>query len=110
MELSTKTQEQIQQLQLIEQNLQAFTSQKQHYLSQIMECDSALSELESSPVSYKIIGNIMVEVKAEDLKKELIEKKETSEIRLKNIETQEDKLQAKAKELQEDIQAQVRGE
>ncbi len=90
-------------LQMLEQNLQNYSQQRQQYQMQLKEIESALNELDDSKEQYKIIGNIMVNSSKEDLQQDLKKKKETFELRIKNLQTQEEKLQKKSKELQEEI-------
>ena len=98
-----EAQEKIQQLQLIEQNLQNFLVQKQSFQSQMLEVDSALNEIEKTDEAYKIVGNIMVASKKDELKKDLEAKKESTELRIKTIETQEEKLREKAEAMQKEV-------
>jgi prefoldin beta subunit len=93
----------IQQLQLMEQSMQNFLAQKQQLQTHLIEIESALAELENSEKTYKIIGNIMVATKKEDLKKDLERKKENVELRINNIDKQEEKIKAKANQLQKDV-------
>ena len=90
-------------LQMLEQNLQNYSQQRQQYQMQLKEIESALGELNSSKEQYKIIGNIMVNSSKEDLKEDLKKKKDTFELRIKTLQTQEDKIKKKAKELQNEI-------
>ena len=96
-------QNKMEKLQLLEQNLQNYGQQRQQYQLQLKEVDSALNELSNSKEQYKIIGNIMIDSSKDSLKEELKKKKETFQIRIKNIESQEEKIRAKAKEIQEEI-------
>lgn len=102
-ELSKETEQKIAQLQLYEQSLQSILMQKQQFQTQSLEIKSALNELESTKEAYKIVGNIMVASKKEDLKKELESKKETISLRIKTIEKQENQIREKAKGLQEEV-------
>lgn len=102
-ELSKDAQEKLQQLQMIEQSLQASLSQKHGFQSQQLEIDSALSHLTGKKTAYRIIGNLMVESDAESLRKDLTEKKEKLQIRIKNLEKQEEKVKARAESLQKDV-------
>ncbi|MBI4453809.1 prefoldin subunit beta [Candidatus Woesearchaeota archaeon] len=95
--------EKLAQLQMIEQNLQQLLSQKQQFNGQMVEIESALEELEKTEDAYKIVGNVMVKVSKSDLNKELTEKKERTEIRIKSIEKQEDKLKEKAESLRAEV-------
>ncbi|MFO7710686.1 MAG: prefoldin subunit beta [Candidatus Woesearchaeota archaeon] len=101
------TEDDIKQMQLLEQNLQAYLSQKQQFQAQLIEINSAIEELEQDKDSFKIIGNIMVKKKPEDIKKELQEKKEKIELRIKSIEKQEDLIKKKSKDLQGKVMQQM---
>ena len=102
-DVSKETEQKISQLQLIEQNLQNFLVQKQQFQIQLMEIDSALSELEKVERAYKIVGNIMIDSKKEDLKKDLDRRKDMFNMKLKNLEKQEERIKEKAKKLQEEV-------
>ena len=94
----------IQELQLIEQNLSNLGMQKQNFQSRLLENDNAIKEIsQNQKPPYKIIGNIMLEVNKDELKKELSSEKEIFELRIKNIEKQENRLKEKAQELQKEI-------
>jgi prefoldin beta subunit len=101
--MSSNQEEQIGQLQLMEQNITNLISQKQQFQTQLMEIESALEELKSTDKTYKIIGNIMVAKKKEDLKKDLEEKKEMLNIRIKAIEKQENDIREKAEAIQKKV-------
>ncbi|MFH1848871.1 MAG: prefoldin subunit [archaeon] len=103
MGVSKETEEKIQKLQLLEQRLQNFLSQKQSFQVQLNEVESALSELKGKKSAYKIIGNIMVDTGASELMKDLNQKKEMIEIRIKNLEKQENKTKEEAKKLQSEV-------
>ena len=93
-----------QQLQLMEQNLQVLMSQKQQFVVQQAELDSAMAELNKKPSkSYKIIGNIMVATQPEDLLKDMGSKKEVLAMRIQSLERQETKLRERAKEMQDSL-------
>ncbi len=93
----------ISQLQLLQQNLHNLFLQKQQIQAQTLEIESALTELSSTEKAYKIIGNIMVSSSKETLLKELTEKKELLELRLKNLVKQEEKLKEGYEELQQKV-------
>jgi len=93
----------IKELQLIEQNAQQYLMQKQQFQTQLIEIKSALGEIKETDETYKIIGNIMVKTSREKLKKDLKEKMEIFNLRIKTLEKQEKKLKEKAKEIQTDI-------
>jgi len=98
----------INQLQLLQQNLQNILLQKQQFQKQLAEIDSALKEIETSSNTYKIIGNIMVATKKAGLQKDLKQKKEILDLRLKNFEKQEQTLKEKAEELQTKVMEQLK--
>ena len=101
--MKADTQEKITQLQNLEQNINTLIAQKQQYQSQNMEIENALSQIDSTEKVFRIIGSIMVASTKEDVKKDLGEKKEIVDLRLKTIDKQEEKLRAKATELQQDV-------
>ncbi|HLD88724.1 MAG TPA: prefoldin subunit beta [Candidatus Nanoarchaeia archaeon] len=103
MQVSKDVEQKIHQLQLLEQNMQTFLAQKQTFQVQLVEIESALSEIEKTDKVYKIVGSIMVSSGKEDLKKDLESKKEILQLRLKSVEKQEDKIKEKASALQEEV-------
>ncbi len=104
-----KNSEKVAQLQVMQQNLQNLMGQKQQFQQQTEENDSALLELGKSSKAYKIVGNLMVAGKKEDLEKELKEKKEIWELRLKSIDKQEELLKKRMTELQKEAMAEMSG-
>jgi len=107
-EISKETEQEIAQLQLFEQSMQNILMQKQQFQSQSLEIESALKELETTKEAYKIVGNIMVASKKEDLKKDLESKKETMNLRIKTLEKQENQIRERAKKLQEEVSKKIK--
>ena len=103
-----QSQQAIQQVQMLEQSLQSYQNQRQNVQVQLIEIESALTELENTTEAYNIIGNIMVLSDPEKLKKDLQEKKESAEIRIKSIEKQEKQIKEKISTLQQDILASMK--
>ncbi|MBU0535667.1 MAG: prefoldin subunit [Nanoarchaeota archaeon] len=101
--LTKDQEEKIAQLQLFEQNLQGFLMQKQNLQAQLIELESALNEIDKTDISYRIIGNIMVKTKKEDLKKDLVQKKEIVELKIKSLEKQENSIKDRAKKTQTEV-------
>jgi len=95
--------EDIKQLQIMEQSLHSLHMQKQQFQAQLIEIESALIELGKTDTAYKIVGNIMVASKKEDLKKDLEEKKELFSARVNMLEKQEQKFKAEAENLQKQM-------
>ncbi len=102
-DMSKQAEQKIEQLQMMEQNLRTFATQRQQFSSQLLEVDSALKEIETSEEAYKIVGGIMVATKKEDLKKDLQKKKEMLELRITTIEKQEEKIKEKASSTQKEV-------
>ncbi len=99
----SEQQEKIQQLQLIEQNMQNLLKQRQQFQVQNMEIESAQEELKKTDKAYRIVSNIMVAAEKAQLEKELTEKKERVELRIKSVEKQENMLKEQAKALRDEI-------
>lgn len=110
MNIPKETQEKIQQLQLLEQNLQAFLAQKQGFQAQLVEIESALKGLKGTKEAYKIVGNIMVATTEKELEKSMKQKKEEAELRIKMLEKQEDKIKQRAEGLQKEILGKIKKE
>jgi len=110
MEVSKETEQKIGQLQMFEQSLQSFLGQKQQFQVQLVEIESALSELDHTEKAYKIVGNIMVEADKNDLKADLQSKKDMLEIRIRTMEKQEAQVREKASKLQSEILKKIKKE
>jgi len=82
----------VQQLQHLQQNLQALLAQKQQLQGQLMELESAVGELKTTEKAYRIIGKFMLATSKETLANDLQEKKEVAELRVQSVEKQEEKL------------------
>ncbi|MBW2992209.1 prefoldin subunit beta [Candidatus Woesearchaeota archaeon] len=102
-EIKKETEQKIGQLQMFEKSLQNFLAQKQQFQIQLAEIESALKELETAEEAYKIVGNLMVKGDKESLKKDLNEKKDIANLRIKTIEKQEKETREKALSLQQDV-------
>ena len=110
MEVSKETEQKIGQLQMFEQSLQNFLGQKQQFQVQLVEVESALSELGNTDKAYKIVGNIMVETDKNELKSDLQSKKEMLELRIKTMEKQETQVRERASKLQSEILKKIKKE
>lgn len=96
-------QEKVNRLSMMEQNSQYLSSQRQNFQNQMLEIDSALQELETSSESYRILGAVMIKVDKTKLKKELEEKKEVVDVRIKSIEKQEKQIKEKSEKLRDEV-------
>lgn len=101
--MNKETKEKIEQLQSLEQNINSLIAQKQQFQTQQMEVENALSQIKGTDKVFRIVGNIMVASEKKDVKKELDEKKELLDLRLKTIDKQEDKMRKQAGELQKEV-------
>ncbi len=95
--------EKIEKLQVLEHNLQGILAQKQQFQSQLFEVNSALEEIDGSEEVYKILGGVLLRKKKEEVKKELEEKRDLTQIRITTIEKQEKKMREQAQTLQEEV-------
>jgi|TARA_B100001964_G_C14199608_1_gene585113 prefoldin beta subunit len=102
-DVSKESEQKISQLQMLEQSMQNLLMQKQQFQLQQVEIESALKELENVDEAYKIVGNIMVLSKKNDLKSDLESKKEVIGLRIKNMEKQESQVREKASKLQSEV-------
>ena len=105
MELSPKMQNDIMEAQQLQQQLQNLATQKYQLETQMKEVEITIEELEKlgdDAVVYKNVGNLSFRVKDVDaLKKELLEKKETLEVRIKSMERQEESIKEKYSAIQQ---------
>ncbi len=107
-DIPKETEEKIQQLQLLEQNMQNFGLQKQKFQMELVEIENALKELKDvKKETYKIISNIMIATSPKDLKKELESKKEVINLRIKSLEKQETTIREKAEEIQKEVMSKL---
>lgn len=110
MNLTKESEQKVQQLQLMEQNMQNIMAQRQQFQGQLLEIDNALAEIKSSKGSaYKLIGNIMVLSEKEALSNDLESKKEILNVRIKSLKKQEDGFKEKAEKLQAEVMAELQG-
>lgn len=106
--MKEETKEKINQLQNLEQNINSIIAQKQQFQAQNLEVDNALEQLKNTDKVFRIIGNIMVASSKDNAKKELTEKKEILDLRLKTFDKQEEKLRNQANELQQEVMKEMK--
>lgn len=102
LKLTPETQQILIELQTFQQQMQTVLLQKESLNIQNMELDKALEELKKATTEdvYKAVGPILIKSTKKDLEKELSEKKETLELRLKSLQKQEDRIKEKLKDVQ----------
>ena len=94
----------IQEMQILEQSLQNILLQKQAFQMELSENETALNEIKnSSDDVFKIIGQLMIKSKKENIEKDLSEKEKILNLRLKNLEKQEQQLNSQLEKLREEI-------
>lgn len=104
MAMDQETQKKVQGLQLLEQSFQNILLQKQTFQVEVNETKTALEEINKSKGDvYRVLGQIMVKADNNDLKKELEEKKNLLEIRMKAIEKQELSMREEIERIRADI-------
>jgi len=83
------------------------TAQKQQVQFQSNSLNEALNELEKTKEKkvYKAVGNILVLVPTETVKKELKEQKESADLRIKTLQKQEDLTIEKLNKLKHKIES-----
>ena len=98
------TENKIQELQVIEQNLQSIYAQKQAVQLELNETLNALDELKkSSDEVYRIISGIMIKSNKGNLVKELEEKSKLLDLRIKTLEKQEEIFERKSSEYRKEV-------
>jgi len=94
---------------LLQQQLRNILIQKEALKLQIAEIDAALNELSRCEEEnvYKLVGNVMIKKKKEEVEKELNEVKEDSQIRINSLESVEKDLIEKIKRIEEKLKSKV---
>ncbi len=106
-EIPPMVQNQIAQLQQLKLQLEAVSRQKVQVEALLRDAEAALKELENlddNSVIYRTVGELMIKVAKVDVKKDLSEKKETYDLRLKTLERQEERVLKKYQQLQQQLQ------
>ncbi|MFZ8830523.1 MAG: prefoldin subunit [Candidatus Aenigmatarchaeota archaeon] len=91
----------------LQQQLRNVLIQKEAFKIQIAEIESALEELKKSKEEnvYKIVGNIMVRKRKDEIEKELNEIKDDSEVKIRSLENIEKSLIEKIKNIEEKLRS-----
>jgi prefoldin beta subunit len=109
-QLPASLQEKVTRLQQLQNTLQQLVIQKQRVDLEINETERALKTLESVSSDskvYRSAGAILVEKKKGEVEKELTERREFLEMRVKVLEKQESKTRERLTGLQEGIQKEI---
>ncbi len=93
----------IQEIQFLEQGVQNIIYQKQAFQMELSETKDALTELESSKDEvFKVIGQIMLRTEKSKIKEELLSKIKIFEIRIKELEKQEDSITSRITKIRDE--------
>jgi prefoldin beta subunit len=108
-EISPQLQNKIAQFQQMQQQIQMLSSQKFQLEAQLRDTERAIEELAKAPAEapiFKSVGSLMVRAEnKESIEKELAEKKETIDIRIKALDRQEKHMMEKFQSLQQELSA-----
>lgn len=107
--MNKNTENKIQQMQILEQQIQHLNSQKQQLQIKFTEIGSAIEELQDKDTAYKILGGIMIKQNAKDLNKSLNEQQDVLTLKIQKIEEQEEKIHMKAKKIQQEVLKEMKG-
>ena len=104
MAVDQELQEKVKEMRTIEQNLQNVLLQKQAFQLEANETKNAEEELKKTTGEvFRVLGQIMIKSNKIELEKELKEKKQLIELRLKTLEKQEITLTATLEKLRNDV-------
>jgi prefoldin beta subunit len=107
-ELPPQIQNQLAQLQQIQQQAQALMQQKNQIELVLRETERALEELKKTgddAVVYKAAGELLIKADREEVLKDLEEKKDSLEVRVKSLARQEERIQSRFTQLQDQLKA-----
>jgi|TARA_Y100000310_G_C20702729_1_gene831535 prefoldin beta subunit len=111
-EPSPEIQEKMKEFYEMQQQARMVLAQKYQVELQLKEAEGALSELESAEGKaevHKVVGQILIKSNKDAVSKELKEKKDNLEVRLKSITSQEKKFTDQMKSLQDRLQGVIPG-
>jgi prefoldin beta subunit len=110
MEMDQETQQKIQELQSMEQNLNNLVMQKQAFQMELTETENALGEISKSKDDvFKLVGNIMIKADKKKTEDDLTKKKDLLSLRLKSIDSEEKSLTDNAEALKKEVMAKIQG-
>ena len=101
--MDEKLQEKVKRLQAIEEQLNGYLGQKQQVQAKLLELESAHTALGGAGKAHRIVGNVMVERDAGELRAELEKETEALKVRVASFEKQEKRLKDEAERLQKGL-------
>lgn len=109
MDMDQETQKKIQGLQMLEQGYQNIIYQKQSFQIEVNETNTAFAEVEKSKEDvFRVLGQVMIKADKESLKKELKEKSDILNLRMKTIEKQELQMREEIERIRNEIMEKVK--
>lgn len=112
-DLPPSIRQQVARYQQVQQTLNVLVMERQQLEAELAEVNNALEELSKTSddaTLYRVAGQILVKTDKERLVKELTEKKELTETRLKVLERQEGRTRSQLDELQKELQRALSGQ
>ena len=99
--MANETQQLLEQAQVYQQQIQGIITQKETMNMQLLEMKNALEELEKSKETevYKLSGPVLIKAKKTEVEKDLKEKKESIEVRVKTLEKSEARIKDRIEKL-----------
>ncbi len=111
-EIPPVVQNQLAQLQQLKFQLEAVGRQKIQVEALLRDIEKALKELDKldeNSVIYRTVGELLIKAGKTEVQKDLSEKKETYDLRLKTLERQEERVQKRYQQLQQQLQEALSG-
>ena len=101
--MSDQQEQLMQQAQVLQQQLQGILVQKENLGMQAMEIANALDELDKTKEAdvYKATGPLLIKSAKTEVKKDLEEKKELIDLKVKTLEKSEEKIKVKMDEMRD---------
>ncbi|MBT6690124.1 hypothetical protein HN903_03845 [archaeon] len=109
--LDQETQQQIQQLQMMEQSFQQLLMQKNAFSMESNETDLIIKEVEKTEGEVsRIIGNqVVIKATKEEILEDMKNKKKLLDTRMKTIDEQEQEFSKKMEDIREEVMKKIQG-
>ena len=103
--MTEDTQKLLEQAQVYQQQIQGLIAQKETMKMQLLEMKKALEELEKSKETevFKLSGPVLIKEKKAEVEKDLKEKVEGLDVRVKTLQKSEDRIKEKIEELRKKL-------
>lgn len=109
--LDQETQDKIQELQMMEQSFQQFLMQKNTFSMELNETNLIIKEVEktSGEISRIVGGQVVIKSSKEEILKDMKNKKNLLETRMKSIDKQEQEFSKKMEDIREEVMSKIQG-